>query len=893
MPEVAPSCARSTYASHVAGADFVRADLHVHTFPDNEATPEPDPGAYVEAALAADVKVLAVTDHNTARFAAAVVAAAQETGLLVLPGIEISTHDGHLLALFAPEAIDQLHAFANPENLRLNALSATERRSTRAMPEIVNEVDRRGGLAIPAHIDEDGGIHQKLNPAELVELIASPALAGLEFRERVALETWFTDDDEDPHRRAAWQARQAIPELRARGLARVMSSDAHSSAGVGQDRTVRTLTRLRVDDLNFDAVRLALQLNPKARCKAEAVLPATYPRVLTAAFRGGFLDGVTIDFSPNLNCFIGGRGSGKSTALLAVRATLGADLPPEDDPDDVDRMPDETLVRFIDRTGSERAAVRRRGQDPVDLESGSPIRLRVADLGQEESGRLARGYSHQPEILLSFLDNFVVTYLHEEKESELLAALDENAAEVRRTAVSAEQLRQHEDDHARLSASLEAAQKGRVEAIAEWAALLAAQAPLLERLRHELDVACTIKAPALALNVDHLAAEYQVDLKKRGAPFVDGVGGLRDSLTQLAAAGTSVRASATEALARAAEPARGALERWQNDQDALQARLREKQAELEAQGLSVQAGAVRTIAERLQTVVTALGDLRRKTVEHQRALAARADLVQKLHANRESFFERRRATLKRVAGAANGYSNSLDIGVSFIREGLKEPWIQWLSNRFSFRSPRVQRLAAKISPRELASHLLNNELALLDLRDDTGVAFFSAESLTAVRTWDDIFALERMRLQDRPRIDVREAGTATRKAFDHLSAGQQRSVLLSLLLCAERNEPLILDQPEDHLDAEYIASSVVGHLEAAKERRQVIIATHSPNLTVLGDAELVLPMHVDSGHGTVSTPGSVDRPATRDRVCALLEGGVDAYRQRGERYGFRFSSMPG
>ena len=73
----------------------------------------------------------------------------------------------------------------------------------------------------------------------------------------------------------------------------------------------------------------------------------------------------------------------------------------------------------------------------------------------------------------------------------------------------------------------------------------------------------------------------------------------------------------------------------------------------------------------------------------------------------------------------------------------------------------------------------------------------------------------------------------------------------------------------------------------------MIIATHSPNLTVLGDAELVLPMHVDNGHGTVATAGSVDRSATRDRVCALLEGGVEAYRKRGERYGFRFASVPG
>jgi len=431
-----------------------------------------------------------------------------------------------------------------------------------------------------------------------------------------------------------------------------------------------------------------------------------------------------------------------------------------------------------------------------------------------------------------------------------------------------------------------------VEAIAEWATMLAAQTPLLERLRRELDAACLIAPPDGTINIDGLATEYQVDLKKRGAQFVDGADGLRETLAQLAQAGRAVRASASQALAKAAEAASAALQRWQEDQEELKARLRAKQTELEAQGLTVQAGAVRTIAERLQTVVASLGDLRHKQVEHHRACGVRADLVQQLHANRQSLYERRRATLKRVAKAANSYAENLDLSVSFIREGLHEPWIQWLSAQFSFRSPRVQRLASRVSPREFADSLLNGQLALLNLRDDNGEAFFSLDILAKVHTSDNLMTLETIRLEDRPRIDVQEVGNPTRKPFDHLSAGQQRSVLLSLLLCAERNEPLILDQPEDHLDAEYIASGVVRHLEAAKERRQVIIATHSPNLTVLGDAELVLPFHVENGHGAASSIGSVDRPETRDRVCALLEGGVDAYRKRGERYGFRFSSMP-
>jgi len=149
--------------------------------------------------------------------------------------------------------------------------------------------------------------------------------------------------------------------------------------------------------------------------------------------------------------------------------------------------------------------------------------------------------------------------------------------------------------------------------------------------------------------------------------------------------------------------------------------------------------------------------------------------------------------------------------------------------------------------------------------------------------------LQTMGLEDRPRIEIQRDGNSDRRSFDHLSAGQQRSVLLSLLLCAERNEPLVLDQPEDHLDGQYIASAVVRHLEAAKERRQVLIATHSANLAVLGDSELVIPMRVEDDKGRPYAVGAVDRPETRDEVCALLEGGAHAYKKRGQRYGFRFA----
>jgi ABC-type cobalamin/Fe3+-siderophores transport system ATPase subunit len=67
-----------------------------------------------------------------------------------------------------------------------------------------------------------------------------------------------------------------------------------------------------------------------------------------------------------------------------------------------------------------------------------------------------------------------------------------------------------------------------------------------------------------------------------------------------------------------------------------------------------------------------------------------------------------------------------------------------------------------------------------------------------------------------------------------------KSVLLALMLSLDRTSPLIVDQPEDNLDSEFIYSTLVPGLRRAKERRQIIIVTHNPNIALLSDAEQIV-----------------------------------------------------
>jgi predicted ATPase len=650
------------------------------------------------------------------------------------------------------------------------------------------------------------------------------------------------------------------------------------------------MTRLRLDEPTFEAVRNAIVNNPKARCKAEVHLPAAYPRIESTSFTGGFLDGVHVDLSPNLNAFIGGRGSGKSTALIAIRAALGATLHPEEDPDEAGRMPDSTKVVFTDRTGARRTAVRKRGEEPHDPTTGGLVALDLADMGQGATGRLARGYSAEPSALRSFLDAFVDLAAHRERQEELTAQLADNAAAIQRDRRGLDEMEAAKKEVKRLEDSLTAAQSGNLEDLARYAMQLTAERALLAELDELTAQLLTIGVQPVEVDLPAMAAGVGVDPARQPAKDFMGPaeGGVESLLKALATRRSELAANATQELAASSATLLARVQAWKEKHAAWQEKMDQRQRELDEQGLQVQAGEIVRVANALETARAKLTDLETRSNQVQEAEAERKTLLASLNSDRDAEHNRRKATLRRVVAEVNDQAEGLRIHISIGQNRDDRTWCDWLTAKLSFRQPRVSRIAREVSPQEFADALRGGQPKLAALRAE-GEVVLNAEQLDAaleLRKWAVIFELETMRRDDRVRIEVSEPGATDRRPFDHLSAGQQRSVLLSLLLSAGRDQPLVVDQPEDHLDAAYIANSVVRQLEGAKERRQVIIATHSPNLTVLGDAELVIPMYASGGHGAPQDPGAVDRPTTREHVCTLLEGGREAYRRRGERYGF-------
>lgn len=88
---------------------LILADLHTHAIGDGTLGPStPDlVAAHLEAALEAGLDCIGVTDHDNLRpgLMAVEYAAKQNLPLLVIPGMEITTDQGHLVALGIEEPI--------------------------------------------------------------------------------------------------------------------------------------------------------------------------------------------------------------------------------------------------------------------------------------------------------------------------------------------------------------------------------------------------------------------------------------------------------------------------------------------------------------------------------------------------------------------------------------------------------------------------------------------------------------------------------------------------------------------------------------------------------------------------------------------------------------------
>ncbi|MGN8521414.1 TrlF family AAA-like ATPase [Helicobacter pylori] len=121
-----------------------------------------------------------------------------------------------------------------------------------------------------------------------------------------------------------------------------------------------------------------------------------------------------------------------------------------------------------------------------------------------------------------------------------------------------------------------------------------------------------------------------------------------------------------------------------------------------------------------------------------------------------------------------------------------------------------------------------------------------------------------------------------KRALNETSFGQKCTAVLVVLLSLGNN-PIIIDEPEAHLDSALIANYLVTLIKKQKQKRQIIFATHNANFVLNADAELIIQLK-NENNKIVAQSFMIESDAYKEDLLKL-EGGEKAFKDRERKYG--------
>lgn len=869
--------------SGIGWARFWAVDLHVHTPGSNDAKDEDfgTAGEIVQAALRAGLDAIAVTDHNTAVWCDQMSAAAESTDLVVLPGFELSTSDGHLLGIWEEgtpahrlEDVLVRLGIAREQFGNLDVVGA------KGMAECAEEIVRAGGVAIAAHIDKERGILTQPVQTHVNQLLANPDITAFEYVKAETVE------------------KVASKLAGSRSPALIQSSDAydaslsrHAITGIGIRRTWVKAARPDLCGIGyaFDDPDLRITLDdPSAK--------PDHPTIIRVHISGGFLPGTTIDLSPDLNCLLGGTGAGKSLVLESVRFALDQQVDKtafEAIRDEVDlrlayALRDGTEVQVHVRVDGETFRVRRAfdpaGSAPIveqDMDGDwveiarEPATLFNIDaFSQGEILEYARQPVGRVGLIDAALDLFDIEDRIDAAEGDLAAnaqALIAARKQVEALAQEAGQVPALADRERELSLLFDPAlvkaqglwttERGELKTLGEQVAALAFSSPaesttVTEKLAEHKDRFDRIHSAQMALGV---AVETAEKLVAAGIELLQKeVAAVR---TELDAEFKGFQAKLDETL--------------------------EKSGNSSLQSLRRELESVQTNLAKAKLAATNLTKIAQPELD--RLEVAREELLQKLKEARD---ERRTLRRERVAELntktagfvkldipARGDATEFRAALDVIKVGSR------------LQDGILNLIAGKVHPYNFVRALWSGDMSKLGTLPN-GLSLPDVARLQAnvaeKELWTELLDIQSIDRPDILDVKFKKPEGSDYVPIENLSHGQKCTAVLVILL-ADGNTPVLIDQPEDALHAPWIEDYLVDRLRELRGTRQYIFATRSSGLVVSADAEQLVTMRATADRGEVEASGSLERHDLNKLALHHLEGGRVPFGRRARKLGASIS----
>lgn len=880
MGNILPAQPGSRAPVFAEGAQWIRADFHLHTRADREFKYAGDDdyynSNYVTALKDAQIQLGVITNHN--KFNLAEFKALRKTALkqdiALLPGVELSVSDNgiHTLVVFSNDWLVDGHDYINPfltsafEGKTPAQYEQENGRTSWSLLETIKKLEGycRDFFLVFAHVEASSGIWTELDGGSLAEMGKNEF-----FRRRtLGFQKVRTHDGAGKDKPCRTKVQGWLQDWYP---AELEGSDPKGIDQIGQGNKCY----LKLGELSFEAVKFALSA-PASRV---ALVPHTHQasHLRSVHFDGGILNGQVLYFSPELNTLIGIRGSGKSSILEAVRYAL--DIPQGEKAQDT-KYKDE-LIRHT-------------------LGSGGKVTLTACDVyGQEFTitrifreapnvylnGKLQPGVSIRETVLrrpiyfgqkdLSSTGEGFETDLVEKLVGEKLRVLREGIETQRqrvrdatnrwlKLSTTAEQKRDYETQLTNANFRLKMFEEYGVADKLQKRVGFQQDAAALKRLRE--------RAENFILALNSLIGEHE-DALRNASSYVS------QQNPKFFAEYHTEFAHFTRNVEQ--------LKQIEQDARTIASRLDAKHGEFEGASKNLQeefAQVERQLAHELkQTGMAAiqpddfLAQQQRKTKAEQMlealsrqesqqtairdALYAEIDKLNELWLGEFN-------TIKKELDRVNASHTALQIEAEF--KGDKEAAIGFMQQLFRGSNIRENRLRDVME----------------DYSDFGGLFRALPQAKAKAGSTPEVFEKTFMQnlaefviWQVPNRFVIRYRG----KELKHHSLGQRASALLLYVLSQQQNDVIIIDQPEDDLDNQTIYDDVIKLIRELKPHAQFIFATHNANFPVLGDAEQVHAcQYQDEKITTLS--GSVDARQVQEAIINIMEGGQEAFNRRKEVY---------
>lgn len=878
-----------------SGAKFYKADLHIHSFGDEGSYDVTDqtmtPEKIVDTSIEKGLSIISITDHNEDRNVNKAIKYAEGKKLLVIPGIEVSTTQGHLLVYF--EKYEELRNFRGKLNISVKKDTCTQ-----GIVDCLDLAQQYNGIGVLAHIELDSGFEKTINrfDPKISAILTHETLMALEISDKMSIDLYGENDISEyaPERKRLINERRQILELENNyEFPKLMFSDAHTLDKLGLNASgEKKLTRIKLDSLNFHAFRIAL-ISSNSRIRIENFIPDRLPRFIGLHIEGGLLANQTIHFSNNLTCIIGGRGAGKSTLLESLRECSGNKS--ELNVVDSEVWPEKIYLQYEDETGQLFNFSREKNAIATNLSySGGLSRIQIESYGQGETAKTIQFSEKNPQFLIDFLNSFLDLETLNAEDKTFRDQLNDNQSKLRALRIEVSQIPEVTKMKVNLEGKLRQLQQDKASELVNFHLALIREKEIRSSIITDLNA---------------LVAKYKDILSDKtifdGFEKIDGeeikVGKdnflqVKEIVRNFAEIVLSKQSELNTELSQKIADLKVQLKDWESKEKEIQTKIDAKKKELEEKGIPFDLGKINQITKDVVTYQTKLKLLQQKEVDLKMLLKERDDIVTNRIDTKNRIYYLHYEFGRTINENLKNSVDNFFVSVKF-KQGKYSPGFEKAIKDLSqWRLLKKSELFVEnITPIEFAQAVRKGNLDFMkSIQDENGRVYTDEEISSLLIKAIDNFNyedFESLVFDDKPSIIITKTVSSisgesqtVHRPLNQLSLGQQQSILLAILLQSKSKVPLLIDQPEDNLDSEFIYKSIVANLRKIKEYRQVIIVTHNPNIAVLGDAELIIPLKSTSIKSLVMERGSIDNEGTRKLCCEILEGGKQAFKRRKEIY---------